>query len=79
MQIPIEIHYLDLKEAVENLNKNLKEFEQFDDMWSFDEKKIYIMQEITNQANGIIYEANGFINSMVHKEFDRKGVIVWKH
>lgn len=72
MQIPEEIHYLDLKEAVEKVNKELKEFEQLDDMWSFDEKKIYIMQEIINQANGIIYEANGFINSMAHKKFDEK-------
>lgn len=72
MQIPIEIHYLDLKEAVENLNKNLKEFEQFDDMWSFDEEKIYTMQEILVQANGIIYEANGYINSMIHNKFDEK-------
>ena len=72
MQIPEEIHYLDLKEAVEKVNKELKEFEQLDDMWSFDEKKIYIMQEIINQANGIIYEANGFINSMDHKKFDEK-------
>lgn len=72
MQIPEEIHYLDLKEAIEKANKELKEFEQLDDMWSFDEKKIYIMQEIINQANGIIYEANGFINSMAHKKFDEK-------
>ena len=72
MQIPEEIHYLDLKEAIEKVNKELKEFEQLDDMWSFDEKKIYIMQEIINQANGIIYEANGFINSMTHKKFDEK-------
>lgn len=72
MQIPEEIHYLDLKEAVEKVNKELKEFEQLDDMWSFGEKKIYIMQEIINQANGIIYEANGFINSMAHKKFDEK-------
>lgn len=72
MQIPEEIHYLDLKEAVEKVNKELKEFEQLDDMWSFDEKKIYIMQEIIDQANGIVYEANGFINSMVHKKFDKK-------
>ena len=72
MQIPEEIHYLDLKEAVEKANKELEEFEQLDDMWSFDEKKIYIMQEIINQANGIIYEANGFINSMAHKKFDEK-------
>ena len=68
----MQIHYLDLKEAVEELNKNFKEFEQLDDKWSFDKKKIYIMQEIINQANGIIYEANGFINSMVHKKFDKK-------
>ena len=72
MQIPEEIHYLDLKEAIEKANKELEEFEQLDDMWSFDEKKIYIMQEIINQANGIIYEANGCINSMVHKKFDEK-------
>jgi len=72
MQIPEEIHYLDLKEAIEKANKELEEFEQLDDMWSFDEKKIYIMQEIINQANGIIYEANGFINSMAHKKFDEK-------
>lgn len=72
MQIPEEIHYLDLKEAIEKANKELEEFEQLDDMWSFDEKKIYIMQEIIDQANGIIYEANGFINSMVHKKFDKK-------
>lgn len=72
MQIPEEIHYLDLKEAIEKANKELKEFEQLDDMWNFDEKKIYIMQEIINQANGIIYEANGLINSMVHKKFDKK-------
>lgn len=72
MQIPEEIHYLDLKEAIEKANKELEEFEQLDDMWSFDEKKIYIMQEIINQANGIIYEANGFINSMAHNKFDEK-------
>ena len=72
MQIPEEIHYLDLKEAIEKANKELEEFEQLDDMWSFDEKKIYIMQEIINQANSIVYEANGFINSMVHKNFDEK-------
>ena len=72
MQIPEEIHYLDLKEAIEKANKELEEFEQLDDMWSFDEKKVYIMQEIINQANGIIYEANGFINSMAHKKFDEK-------
>lgn len=72
MQIPEEINYLDLKEAVGKVNEELKEFEQLDDMWSFDEKKIYIMQEIINQANGIIYEANGFINSMAHKKFDEK-------
>ena len=72
MQIPEEIHYLDLKEAIEKANKELEEFEQLDDMWSFDEKKIYIMQEIINQANGIIYEANGFINSMTHNKFDEK-------
>lgn len=72
MQIPEEIHYLDLKEAVEKVNKELKEFEQLNDMWSFDKKTIYIMQEIINQANGIIYEANGFINSMLHEEFDEK-------
>lgn len=72
MQIPEEIHYLDLKEAIEKANKELEEFEQLDDMWSFGEKKIYIMQEIINQANGIIYEANGFINSMVHKKLDEK-------
>lgn len=72
MQIPEEIHYLDLKEAVGKVNEELKKFEQLDDMWSFDEKKIYIMQEIINQANGIIYEANGFINSMAHKKFDEK-------
>lgn len=72
MQIPEEIHYLDLKEAVEKVNKELEEFDQLDDMWSFDEKKIYIMQEIIDQANGIIYEANGFINSMIHKKFDEK-------
>ena len=72
MQIPEEIHYLDLKEAIEKANKELEEFEQLDDMWSFDEKKLYIMQEIINQANGIIYEANGFINSMAHKKFDEK-------
>ena len=72
MKIPEEIHYLDLKEAIEKANKELEEFEQLDDMWSFDEKKIYIMQEIINQANGIIYEANGFINSMAHKKFDEK-------
>lgn len=72
MQIPEEIHYLDLKEAIEKANKELEEFEQLDDMWSFDEKKIYIMQEIIDQANGIVYEANGFINSMVHKKFDKK-------
>ena len=72
MQIPEEIHYLDLKEAIEKANKELEEFEQLDDMWRVDEKKIYIMQEIINQANGIIYEANGFINSMVHKKFDKK-------
>lgn len=72
MQILEEIHYLDLKEAIEKANKELEEFEQLDDMWSFDEKKIYIMQEIINQANGIIYEANGFINSMAHKKFDEK-------
>ena len=72
MQIPEEIHYLDLKEAIEKANKELGEFEQLDDMWSFDEKKIEIMQEIINQANGIVYEANGFINSMVHKKFDKK-------
>lgn len=72
MQIPEKIHYLDLKEAIEKVNKELEEFEQIDDMWSFDEKKIYIMQEIINQANGIIYEANGFINSMAHKKFDEK-------
>ena len=72
MQIPEEIHYLDLKEAVGKVNEELKEFEQLNDMWSFNEKTIYIMQEIINQANGIIYEANGFINSMVHKKFDEK-------
>ena len=72
MQIPEEIHYLDLKEAVGKVNEELKKFEQLDDMWSFDEKKIYIMQEIINQANGIIYEANGFINSMPHNKFDEK-------
>lgn len=72
MQISEEIHYLDLKEAIEKANKELEEFEQLDDMWSFDEKKIYIMQEIIDQANGIVYEANGFINSMVHKKFDKK-------
>lgn len=72
MQIPEEINYLDLKEAVGKVNEELKKFEQLNDMWSFDEKKIYIMQEIINQANGIIYEANGFINSMVHKKFDEK-------
>ena len=72
MQIPEEIHYLDLKEAVGKVNEELKKFEQLDDMWSFDEKKIYIMQEIINQANGIIYEANGFINSMAHNKFDEK-------
>ena len=72
MQIPEEIHYLDLKEAVGKVNEELKEFEQLDDMWSFDKKTIYIMQEIINQANGIIYEANGFINSMAHKKFDEK-------
>ena len=72
MQIPEEIHYLDLKEAVGKVNEELKKFEQLNDMWSFDEKTIYIMQEIINQANGIIYEANGFINSMVHKKFDEK-------
>lgn len=72
MQIPIEIHYLDLKEAVEDLNKNLKEFEQFDDMWSFDEEKIYTMQEILVQANIAAYEANGYINSMIHNKFDEK-------
>lgn len=72
MQIPEEIHYLDLKEAIEKANKELEELEQLDDMWSFDEKKIYIMQEIIDQANGIIYEANGFINSMIHKKFDEK-------
>lgn len=72
MQIPEGIHYLDLKEAIEKANKELEEFEQLDDMWSFDEKKIYIMQEIINQANGIIYEANGFINSMAHNKFDEK-------
>ena len=72
MQIPEEIHYLDLKEAIEKANKELEEFEQLDDMWSFDEKKIYSMQEIIDQANGIIYVANGFINSMIHKKFDEK-------
>ena len=72
MQIPEEIHYLDLKEAIEKANKELEEFEQLDDMWSFDEKKIYIMQGIINQAEGIICEANGFINSMAHKKFDEK-------
>ena len=72
MQIPEEIHYLDLKEAVGKVNKELEEFEQLDDMWSFDEKKIYIMQEIINQANNAAYEANGFINSMLHKKFDKK-------
>ena len=55
MQIPEEIHYLDLKEAIEKANKELEEFEQLDDMWSFDEKKIYIMQEIINQANNAAY------------------------
>lgn len=72
MQLPEELYYLDLREAIEKANKELEEFEQLDDMWSFDEKKVYIMQEIINHANGIIYEANGFINSMVHKKFDKK-------
>lgn len=68
----MQINYLDLKEAIEELNKNLKEFEQLDDKWDFDEKTIYIMQEIIYQANNAAYEANGFINSMLHEEFDEK-------
>lgn len=72
MQIPEEIHYLDLKEAVEKLNKNLKEFEQSKDMWSFGKEKIYTMQEIIDQANNVAYEANGFINTMLHEELDGK-------
>lgn len=72
MQIPEEIYYLDLKEAVEKVNEELKKFEQLDDKWSFDKEKIYTMQEIINQANNAAYEANGFVNSMLHKEFGEK-------
>lgn len=60
--------YLDLKEAVEEINKNLNHFEDIKNDCNSSFEQMYDMQEMIYQASIVISEANSYINASLHEQ-----------
>lgn len=64
--------YLDLKEAVEEINKNLNHFEDTKNDCNSSFEQMYDMQEMIYQACIVISEANSFINASLHEQSEER-------
>lgn len=72
MGTPRMLNYLDLREAVGEIDKKLHYFEDVKSDPNSDYEQIYIMQDIIDQASIAISEANNYINATLHKRNEER-------